>query len=150
MFSRWVLPRRLSVSTSHLIRSYQNPPLSAGRYVRHISQDTRMKIDKAVAAAPIVLFMKGTPETPQCGFSRAIISMLGQEGVDPRRFVAYNVLDESGLKEDIKDYSEWPTIPQLYMNGEFIGGHDIVMEMHKTGELRKMLLENENSHTAEK
>ncbi|KAF2184411.1 glutaredoxin [Zopfia rhizophila CBS 207.26] len=109
--------------------------------IRLLSQETRSAIDKAVASAPVVLFMKGTPETPQCGFSRASIQILGMQGVDPEKFTAFNVLEDSELRQGIKEYSEWPTIPQLYVDKEFIGGCDILMSMHQDGSLAKMLEE---------
>lgn len=83
--------------------------------------------------------MKGTPETPQCGFSRASIQILGLQGVDPGKFTAFNVLEDEELRQGIKEFSEWPTIPQLYLNGEFVGGCDILMGMHQNGELAKLL-----------
>ncbi|KAL2371302.1 monothiol glutaredoxin [Blastomyces gilchristii SLH14081] len=110
--------------------------------IRLLSDETRAAIDKAVASAPVVLFMKGTPETPQCGFSRASIQILGLQGVDPRKFTAFNVLEDPELRQGIKEYSDWPTIPQVYLNKEFIGGCDILMSMHKNGELAKLLEEN--------
>jgi len=85
--------------------------------------------------------MKGTPETPQCGFSRASIQILGLQGVDPAKFTAFNVLEDEALRQGIKEYSEWPTIPQLYVDKEFIGGCDILVAMHQNGELAKMLEE---------
>ncbi|EJT77568.1 hypothetical protein GGTG_02674 [Gaeumannomyces tritici R3-111a-1] len=108
---------------------------------RFLSDGTRQAIDKAVASAPVVLFMKGTPETPQCGFSRASIQVLSMQGVDPAKFAAFNVLEDPSLREGIKEYSEWPTIPQLYVEKEFIGGCDILVSMHKSGELAKLLAE---------
>ena len=83
--------------------------------------------------------MKGTPEMPQCGFSRASIQILGLQGVDPQRFTAFNVLEDEELRQGIKEYSEWPTIPQLYVDREFVGGTDIMMGMHQDGSLAKML-----------
>ena len=83
--------------------------------------------------------MKGTPEIPQCGFSRASIQILGLQGVNPDKFTAFNVLEDEDLRAGIKEYSEWPTIPQLYLNGEFVGGCDILMGMHQSGELGKLL-----------
>ncbi|KAF2704782.1 glutaredoxin [Pleomassaria siparia CBS 279.74] len=109
--------------------------------MRLLSDDTRAAIDKAVASSPVVLFMKGTPETPACGFSRASIQILGMQGVDPEKFTAFNVLEDSDLRAGIKEYSEWPTIPQLYVDKEFIGGCDILMTMHQDGSLAKMLEE---------
>ena len=85
--------------------------------------------------------MKGTPETPQCGFSRASIQVLGMQGVNPQKFSAFNVLEDAELRSGIKEFSDWPTIPQLYVNGEFVGGCDILVAMHQNGELAKMLEE---------
>lgn len=96
-----------------------------------------------MGSSKVVLFMKGTPEFPQCGFSRATIQMLGQQGVDPEKFAAYNVLEDAELRDGIKEYSEWPTIPQLYVNKEFVGGCDIVMSMAQSGELSDLLEANE-------
>ncbi|MCJ1299249.1 monothiol glutaredoxin grx5, partial [Hypocenomyce scalaris] len=90
--------------------------------IRLLSTETKAAIDKAVGSAPVVLFMKGTPETPQCGFSRASIQILGLQGVDPKKFTAFNVLEDEELRQGIKEYSEWPTIPQLYVDKEFVGG----------------------------
>lgn len=127
--------------------------------LRLLSTEVRTAIDKAVGSAPVVLFMKGTPETPQCGFSRATVQILGMQGVDPAKFVAFNVLEDQDLRagmcmperavreivvdrvSGIKEYSEWPTIPQLYVNNEFVGGCDILMSMHQDGSLAKMLEE---------
>ncbi|CAK9435567.1 uncharacterized protein LODBEIA_P02940 [Lodderomyces beijingensis] len=96
-------------------------------------------IKEAISSSPVVLFMKGTPEFPQCGFSRATIQTLGQQGVDPSKFAAYNVLEDAELRDGIKEFSSWPTIPQLYVNGEFVGGCDIVMSMAQSGELAEFL-----------
>lgn len=109
---------------------------------RHLSDATRAAIDKAVASAPVVLFMKGTPELPQCGFSRAAIQVLGMQGVNPDKFAAFNVLEDAELRAGIKEYSDWPTIPQLYINKEFVGGCDILMSMHQSGDLAQMLEDN--------
>ena len=87
--------------------------------------------------------MKGTPETPQCGFSRATIEILGVQGVDPKKFSAFNVLEDEELRHGIKEYSDWPTIPQLYVNKEFVGGCDIMIAMHQDGSLEKLLSENQ-------
>ncbi|ODV98338.1 hypothetical protein PACTADRAFT_48118 [Pachysolen tannophilus NRRL Y-2460] len=83
--------------------------------------------------------MKGTPEAPACGFSRATIQILGQQGVDPAKFAAYNVLEDNELREGIKEFSQWPTIPQLYVDKEFVGGCDIIMSMSQSGELADLL-----------
>ncbi|KAH8821001.1 monothiol glutaredoxin-5 [Xylogone sp. PMI_703] len=109
--------------------------------LRFLSDETRAAIDRAVGSAPVVLFMKGTPETPQCGFSRASIQILGLQGVDPAKFSAFNVLEDDALRQGIKEYSEWPTIPQLYVDKEFVGGCDILVSMHQNGELTKLFEE---------
>ncbi|KAI9671828.1 MAG: monothiol glutaredoxin grx5 [Alyxoria varia] len=107
--------------------------------VRLLSGEVRTAIDKAVSSAPVVLFMKGTPDLPQCGFSRASVQILGLQGVDPKKFKSYNVLEDQSLREGIKEFSEWPTIPQLYVDKEFLGGCDILMSMHQDGSLAKTL-----------
>lgn len=110
---------------------------------RFMSTEIKQAIDQAVDSSKVVLFMKGTPEFPQCGFSRATIQILGQQGVDPDKFAAYNVLEDKELREGIKEYSSWPTIPQLYVNKEFVGGCDIVMSMAQSGELAELLEKND-------
>jgi len=114
-------------------------PLLQHQQTRLLSDDTRRAIDKAVASSSVVLFMKGTPETPQCGFSRATVQILGLQGVDPKKFTAFNVLEDEELRQGIKEYSNWPTIPQLYVNKEFIGGCDILVSMHQNGQLAELL-----------
>ncbi len=81
----------------------------------------------------IVVFMKGTPDEPMCGFSRAVVKILEMHGVE--NFSAFNILDDEVLRRRIKEFSNWPTVPQVYMNGEFIGGCDIMIQMHQNGEL---------------
>ena len=95
-------------------------------------------IAKSVAEHPVILFMKGVPEQPQCGFSAVTVQILDHLGVD---FVGVNVLQNDQLREGIKTFSDWPTIPQLYVKGEFVGGCDIVREMFQSGELKTMLAE---------
>lgn len=124
-------------SLSSTILAPRNRPLLA----RLLSDQTRQAIDKAVSAAPVVLFMKGTPEAPQCGFSRASVQILGMQGVDPAKFAAFNVLEDDELRQGIKEYSDWPTIPQFYLEGEFIGGCDILVSMHQSGDLATLLAE---------
>lgn len=106
---------------------------------RHLTDATKSAIESAIATSPVVLFMKGTPEQPMCGFSRATIQILGLQGVDPKKLSAFNVLEDQELREGIKEFSEWPTIPQLYVNREFIGGCDILVGMHQSGELETLL-----------
>jgi monothiol glutaredoxin len=94
-------------------------------------------IESHVKANPVMLYMKGSPSAPQCGFSLKVVQILQKEGVD---FASVNVLDYPSIREGIKEYSNWPTIPQLYISGEFIGGCDIVTDLHTSGELKDMLL----------
>ncbi|KAK0635744.1 thioredoxin-like protein [Bombardia bombarda] len=131
-------PASSSLSSTPAFQSFFRATVAQRRL---LSDTTRQAITKAVASAPVVLFMKGTPETPQCGFSRASIQILGLQGVDPEKFAAFNVLEDSELREGIKEFSDWPTIPQLYVDKEFIGGCDIIVSMHQSGELAKLLEE---------
>lgn len=100
--------------------------------------DVQSMIAQHVKENPVMLYMKGTPSTPMCGFSAQVVAALKAEGVD---FSSVNVLDYPSIREGIKIYSDWPTIPQLYVNGEFIGGCDIVLGMHESGELKELLQE---------
>ena len=95
-------------------------------------------IENAITEHPVVLFMKGVPEQPQCGFSAVCVQILDHLGAD---FVGVNVLQSDELRNGIKAFSDWPTIPQLYVKGEFVGGSDIVREMFQSGELKTMLAE---------
>ncbi|XP_045592214.1 uncharacterized monothiol glutaredoxin ycf64-like [Procambarus clarkii] len=88
--------------------------------------------DKLVTNSKVVVFMKGTPDMPRCGFSNAVVQILRMHGVD---YDAHNVLTDETVRQGIKEYSEWPTIPQVFVNGEFIGGCDILLQMHQNGEL---------------
>ncbi len=97
------------------------------------------QIDADVKANDVMVFMKGTPVFPQCGFSSQIVQILTYMGV---QFHSANVLEDDGLRQGIKDYSDWPTIPQLYVKGEFVGGCDIIREMFQSGELKQLLDEN--------
>ncbi|KAG8703327.1 monothiol glutaredoxin grx5 [Ceratobasidium sp. 394] len=110
--------------------------------VRLLSDEVRKTIDQAVKSTPLVLFMKGTPDVPQCGFSRAVIQILQLHEVPKDKMKTYNVLEDAELRNSIKEYSEWPTIPQLYVDGQFVGGCDIVMNMHQSGELEELLEKN--------
>ena len=100
--------------------------------------DTQTFIDTTVKGHDIVLFMKGTPEAPKCGFSSLVVQVLDHLGAE---YVGVDVLQDADLREGIKTYSDWPTIPQLYVKGEFIGGADIVREMFQSGELKTALTE---------
>ena len=148
------------------------PSIPSAIHARLLSNETRTAIDKAVSSAPVVLFMKGTPETPQCGFSRAAVQILELHGIPPEKLKSFDVLEDSTLRNDIKEFSyvswpscahefsyqcsEWPTIPQIYVNGEFVGGCDILLSskyalalvstpliplsVHQSGELEKLLV----------
>ena len=99
--------------------------------------ETKEKIKKLIDDNDVCLFMKGTPDSPQCGFSMAVSNVLKHLKVN---FNGINVLEDNNLRQGIKDFSDWPTIPQLYIKGEFIGGCDIVKEMFEKGELKNLLL----------
>ena len=101
------------------------------------SMDTQQRIKDQVTGNRVVLFMKGTPQGPQCGFSALAVQVLNACGV--KDFHSVNVLADAEIREGIKQYANWPTIPQLYINGEFVGGSDIMREMYQSGELQKML-----------
>ena len=101
--------------------------------------DTQQRIDELVKSNEVLLFMKGTASFPQCGFSGRAIQILKACGVDTRQLKTVNVLEDQEIRAGIKDYSQWPTIPQLYVNGEFVGGSDIMMEMYENGELQQVL-----------
>ncbi|MEK9610507.1 MAG: Grx4 family monothiol glutaredoxin [Alphaproteobacteria bacterium] len=96
---------------------------------------TKERIDADIASEDVVLYMKGTPVFPQCGFSAAVVGVLTHLGVP---FRGINVLEDDSIREGIKAYSDWPTIPQLYVKREFVGGCDIIREMYETGELAEM------------
>jgi monothiol glutaredoxin len=101
--------------------------------------DAQQRIDQLVKNNDIVLFMKGTASFPQCGFSGRAVQILKACGVDTRSLATVNVLEDPAIREGIKEYSNWPTIPQLYVKGEFIGGSDIMMEMYESGELQQVI-----------
>ena len=94
-------------------------------------------IRKQVTGNRVVLYMKGSPDFPQCGFSANAVGILRACGVD--EFFSVNVLEDPAIRQGIKEYANWPTIPQLYVNGEFVGGSDIMREMYQSGELQKLL-----------
>ena len=99
----------------------------------------KTRIDNEIGSEQVVLFMKGTPVFPQCGFSAAVVGVLSHLGV---KFRGINVLEDDNIREGIKAYSDWPTIPQLYVKGEFVGGCDIITEMTLSGELDTLFAEN--------
>ncbi|MDI7223211.1 Grx4 family monothiol glutaredoxin [Leptospira santarosai] len=99
-----------------------------------MNEEVKQKINGLIGTNKVFLFMKGTPEAPMCGFSAGVSNVLRSLGIP---FESFNVLSDETMRQGIKDYANWPTIPQLYINGEFVGGHDIVVEMAKSGDLRK-------------
>ena len=104
------------------------------------------RIEADIKANPVVLFMKGTPVFPQCGFSARVVQILSHMGVP---FKGVNVLEDMEIREGIKEFSNWPTIPQLYVQGEFVGGCDIITEMFQSGELSGLLKEKGVAHKAD-
>ncbi|MCW6532043.1 MULTISPECIES: Grx4 family monothiol glutaredoxin [Sphingomonas] len=101
-----------------------------------MTEDVQARIDAVVKNNPVVLFMKGSPLFPQCGFSSRAVAILQHLGV---AFESVDVLQDQGVRQGIKAYSDWPTIPQLYVGGEFVGGSDIMMEMYESGELAELV-----------
>ena len=101
--------------------------------------DVMQRIDELVKANEVVLFMKGSASFPMCGFSGRAIQVLKACGVDTKTVKTVNVLDDAEIRQGIKEYSNWPTVPQLYVKGEFVGGSDIMMEMYDSGELQTVL-----------
>lgn len=106
--------------------------------------DVKSRISDIVSAHDVVLFMKGTPLFPQCGFSSRAIAILDHLGVS---YDSVDVLQDMEVRQGIKEYSDWPTIPQLYVKGEFVGGSDIMMEMYEAGELQAMMQEKQVAQT---
>jgi monothiol glutaredoxin len=101
--------------------------------------DVQQRIDELVKGNEVLLFMKGNASFPMCGFSGRAIQVLKACGVDAKSIATVNVLDDAEIRQGIKEYSNWPTIPQLFIKGEFIGGSDIMMEMYESGELQKVI-----------
>ena len=101
--------------------------------------DTQQRIDQLVKGSDVVLFMKGDASFPMCGFSGRAVQILKACGVDPKNLKTVNVLEDDAIRQGIKEYANWPTIPQLYVKGEFIGGSDIMAEMAQSGELQTLL-----------
>ncbi len=99
--------------------------------------DAQSTIKQQVTSHPVALYMKGTPQFPQCGFSATVVQILYACGV--KDFFSVNVLEEPEIRQGIKEFANWPTIPQLYVDGEFVGGSDILRELYQSGELQKLL-----------
>ncbi|AFZ46765.1 glutaredoxin-like protein [Cyanobacterium stanieri PCC 7202] len=101
-----------------------------------MTPELKQRIDEIIQSAPIVVFMKGNKLMPQCGFSNNVVQILNTLGVP---FETFDVLADYDVRQGIKEYSSWPTIPQVYVNGEFVGGSDILIELYQTGELQQMI-----------
>ncbi|KAI8927936.1 thioredoxin-like protein [Entophlyctis helioformis] len=112
-------------------------PFAARFSQRDLSDSLRTQIDEAVKSNDIVVFMKGNKEAPQCGFSRAVVQILQLQGVQD--FKTVNVLADEEVRNGIKEYTSWPTIPQVFVKGEFVGGCDILLNLHQSGELETLL-----------
>jgi len=124
---------KVSFSTTFL--GHSQTPVFGPFQTRSYSEkpESHSRIEALVTGKPLVVFMKGTPEQPQCGFSNAVCQILRMHGVPP--YDSYNILEDEELRQGVKEYSNWPTIPQVYLGGEFVGGCDIMIDMHKSGEL---------------
>jgi monothiol glutaredoxin len=101
-----------------------------------MSEDTRARIQGLITQSKVMLFMKGSKQFPACGFSNSVVQILKKEGA---AFETFNILADPEVRQGLKEYSSWPTYPQLYVDGKFVGGCDIVTEMHQSGELAKVL-----------
>ncbi|ORY95696.1 thioredoxin-like protein [Syncephalastrum racemosum] len=132
--------RAITRNTTLLRPNVTNLRPNASLYARWLSDSLRQQFDKDVKSKDVVLFMKGTPDQPMCGFSRAAVQIMQVQGVDFDKVQTFNVLEDPDLRQGIKEYSEWPTIPQVYIKGEFIGGCDILLNMHQSGDLEDLLV----------
>lgn len=129
----------LEVLKKELPPASDTPPTVNGIALKDsLPEVEKSELHKLVNSNPIMLFMKGTPEEPKCGFSRKVVAALKDEGV---QFDSFNVLSDETVRQGIKTFSNWPTFPQLYVMGELLGGCDIVLEMHKSGELKQVHLQ---------
>jgi len=137
--SRRTMPRAVLTSSRKLCDGIHDDfkPKIKRNYANEAG-DVHAQIESDVKANKVVVYMKGVPEQPMCGFSNAVVQVMKAEGVE---FKGFNVLADPDLREGIKTFSAWPTIPQVYINGEFIGGCDTTVEMYKSGELHEMLKE---------
>ena len=102
------------------------------------------QIKEVIDSKKIAIFMKGSPDFPQCGFSHQAIQALVASGVSVEELAFFDVLSDENIRSAVKEFSNWPTIPQVYVNGQFIGGCDIIMEMHQSGELQKLIQSQQN------
>ena len=131
--------QRRPMATTAIMRVVPGPDLGPLAQGLSAMSDAQTRIDQLVKSHDIVLFMKGNASFPMCGFSGRAIQILKACGVEPRTLTTVNVLEDDGIRQGIKEYSNWPTIPQLYVKGEFVGGSDIMMEMYQSGELQQVI-----------
>ncbi len=129
---------RLNGTATALFSDDSHSDFGAQRKTVSNEDEALSMIKEHVESNPVMLYMKGNPSMPQCGFSATVVRTLQEQGVD---FSSVNVLDYPEIREGVKKFSEWPTIPQLYVKGEFIGGCDIVTQMHDSGELKELFEE---------
>ncbi|EGG20351.1 glutaredoxin-related family protein [Cavenderia fasciculata] len=145
MFNRLAATGKyISSNSSRLVNNnntmmINNGRLSFQRYYSSITEDFKKKAQSQVDAAPCVLYMKGTPQNPQCGFSNTVVRILDTEGAT---FSSHNILIDDELRQGMKEFSDWPTFPQVYIKGEFVGGADIMISMFKSGELSNRIFNN--------
>ncbi|XP_034018320.1 glutaredoxin-related protein 5, mitochondrial [Thalassophryne amazonica] len=128
----YTLTRCLRAGTAVCLRGQTGGRAASSRLLC-TTADGQKKLGEMVKKDKVVVFIKGTPAQPMCGFSNAVVQILRMHGVE--QYAAYNVLDDQELRQGVKDFSNWPTIPQVYFNGEFVGGCDILLQMHQNGDL---------------
>ncbi|KAJ1666812.1 monothiol glutaredoxin grx5 [Coemansia sp. RSA 1813] len=141
MFSCLLRPLSLRSAATRITFSAQRTAAGPAHQllsVRLITARAKTIIDDAVNQNSLVVFMKGSPDEPMCGFSRAVIQILQMHGVD--EIAGVDCLQDPEIREGIKEYTDWPTIPQVYVKGEFIGGCDVMVQMHQSGELHELLV----------
>lgn len=125
-------------SSARMATSFSVAPIQSQRWYASEPKTIRDIISEQVKASPVVVYMKGTPKSPQCGFSRAVVDVLRRENL--AKYDYYNVLEDEQLRQGVKDFSDWPTIPQVYIGGSFVGGCDIILDMHGEGTLAEALV----------
>jgi monothiol glutaredoxin len=134
---RWAeLHGKSQLFKSHGLKAHLSPGWS---FRRNLSEALRKDLEKSIQENDVLVFMKGTKNAPQCGFSRAVMQIMDLQGV--HSFSTVNVLENEDVRQGIKELTSWPTIPQVFVKGEFVGGCDIMINMHQSGELEKLLKE---------
>ncbi|KAG0264901.1 monothiol glutaredoxin grx5 [Actinomortierella ambigua] len=131
---------RLAASPSNFLLTRRTALPATSFAVRHLSDSTRKSIEDVLSKNKLVVFMKGYPRQPMCGFSRAVMQIMEVQGVDLDTLKTFNILEDEELRSGMKEFSSWPTFPQVYIGGEFVGGCDIMVNMHQSGELEDLLV----------